>query len=171
VKSWEYLLNAGIFVWRTDHISRLFESNLPRTYRILKKIEKSLDTSEANKVIKTEYKKVDNTSIDYGIMEKTRDILVIPSDFGWNDVGSWGALLEVLTEFNNTSIITKGHHIGVDNENCLIMASEKLIATVGLKDVVVIDTPDALLICNSNESHKVKDLLNKFKEEGKHLYL
>ncbi len=171
VRSWEYLWNAGIFIWNINHLLELFRQNLPNTYEKLEIIKEAIGTPEYSKILKSEYSKVDNTSIDYGIMEKTDKILVIPSDFGWNDIGSWGALLEVLTEYNNTKVITKGHHIGVDNENCLVMANDKLIATVGLKDIVVIDTPDALLICNSKESHKVKDLLNKFKDEGKHLYL
>ena len=95
----------------------------------------------------------------------------MPADFGWSDVGSWGSLLEVLSSTHNTNIISRGHHIGVDNDNCMVLGNDKLVATVGLKDIVVIDTPDAILICNSKESHKVKDLLKKFKDEGKHLYL
>jgi len=169
--SWEYLWNAGIFIWKTKTILDLFQKNLPKTYNALEKIGKSIGKENEKKVLETEYAKVEVTTIDYGIMEKTKKILVIPADFGWSDVGSWGTLLEVLSKAHGTDVITRGHHIGVDNANCLILGGEKLIATVGLKDIVVIDTPDAILICNSKESHKVKDLLNKFKEEGKHLYL
>lgn len=167
--SWNYLWNAGIFIWRTDHILKLFEKNMPETYKHLSKIGQNWRKNQG--IVTSEYKKVENTSIDYGIIEKTKDILVIPSDFGWSDVGSWGSLLEVLSSAHETDTIARGHHVGVDNSNCLIFGGDKLIATVGLKNIVVIDTPDALLICNSSESHKVKDLLNKFKDEGKHLYL
>lgn len=169
--SWDYLWNAGIFVWKTDHILNLFKKNLAKTYEVLSTIGDAIGTANEKKVLEAEYSKAENTSIDYGILEKTKDILVIPADFGWNDVGSWGSLLEVLSKIHNTDVITRGHHIGIDNKNCLILGNDKLIATVGLKNIVVIDTPDALLICNSKESHKVKDLLVKFKEEGKHLYL
>jgi len=171
VSSWDYLWNAGMFIWQTDHMLKLFKQNLPKTFGALEKIGKALGSSDEKKVLKEEYKEVDNTSIDYGILEKTKDILVIPADFGWSDVGSWGSLLEVLGAMHGTNVITRGHHIGVDNENCLVMANDKLIATVGLKNIAIIDTPDAILICDSSKSHKVKDLLNKFKEEGKHLYL
>lgn len=171
VSSWDYLWNAGIFIWRTENILKMFKDNLPNTYSALAKIGKALGTENEKKVIEAEYANVENTTIDYGIMEKTKKILVIPSDFGWSDVGSWGTLLEVLSQTHGTDIITRGHHIGVDNKNCMILANDKLIATVGLENIVVIDTPDAMLICNSKESHKVKDLLKKFKEEGKHLYL
>ncbi len=167
--SWNYLWNAGIFIWRNDHILSLFEKNMPQTFKHLQKIGQNWGKDSI--LIKNEYNKVEVTSIDYGIIEKTKNILVIPADFGWSDVGSWGSLLEVLKNTHGTNVISRGHHVGVDNSDCLVLAGEKLIATVGLKNIVVIDTPDALLICNSKESHKVKDLLNKFKDEGKHLYL
>lgn len=171
VSSWDYLWNAGIFIWKTENILQMFKYNLPETFSALEEIGKAVGTEDEKKVLETEYAKVENTTIDYGIMEKTKKILVIPSDFGWSDVGSWGTLLEVLSQVHGTDIITRGHHIGVDNKNCMVLANEKLIATVGLENIVIIDTPDAMLICNSKESHKVKDLLKKFKEEGKHLYL
>ena len=169
-KSWEYLWNAGIFIWRTDHILDLYRKNLPNTLNHIEKISQEWQNNNP-KTILEEYKQVDNTSIDYGIIEKTKNILVIPADFGWNDVGSWGSLLEVLREMHQTETISRGHHLGVSDTNCLVMASDKMVATVGLKDIVIIDTPDAILVCNSKESHKVKDLLARIKEEGKHLYL
>lgn len=167
--SWNYLWNAGIFIWHTKNILELFKKNMPDTFKRLEIIGKNWNKDEAK--VKNEYKKVENTSIDYGILEKTNDILVIPADFGWSDVGSWGSLLEVLSNTHGTNIISRGHHVGIDDSECMVLGNDKLIATVGLKNIVVIDTSDALLICNSQESHKVKDLLLKFKEEGKHLYL
>lgn len=171
VASWEYLWNAGIFMWKTDHMIDLLAKNMPSTNEVLDKIVASWGTPDFKKTLEENYKKVENTSIDYGVMEKSSDILVIPGDFGWSDVGSWGSLLEVLTDQYKTDLISKGNHIGIDDSNCLVMANEKLIATVGLKDIVIIDTPEAMLICNSKQSGKVKDLLNKMKDEGKHLYL
>jgi len=171
VSSWEYLWNSGMFIWKTKHILELFQKNLPDTSTALEKIRKSLGTPSESRVIKTEYAKVDTTSVDYGIMEKTDDIIVIPADFGWSDIGSWGTLLKVLADTHNATVITKGHHVGVNNSNCLVLANDKLIATVGLRDVIIVDTPDALLVCNAERSQDVKDLLNKLKDEGKHFYL
>jgi mannose-1-phosphate guanylyltransferase len=171
VASWEYLWNAGIFIWKTNHMLDLFEKNLPNTFKLIKKITESIGTPDYDKTLETEYRKVDNTSIDYGIMEKTKKILVIPGDFGWSDIGSWGVLHEVLSHTHGSTVISSGNHIGIDNSNLLVMATGKLIATVGLKNIVIIDTPDALLICDSKESHKVKELTAKLKKEGKHLYL
>ena len=169
--SWEYLWNSGMFIWKTKHILELYQKNLPVTYEALMKIKAAIGQPDEEKVLKNEYENTEITSIDYGIMEKTSDILVIPGNFGWSDIGSWGTLLKVLSEAHGASIITKGHHIGVDNRNCLVLANDKLIATVGLDNIVIVDTPDALLVCNANKSQQVKELLNKLKDEGKHFYL
>ncbi|MEI6498357.1 MAG: sugar phosphate nucleotidyltransferase [bacterium] len=169
--SWEYLWNAGMFVWKTRFILELFETNLPETYRALEAIAGAVGSENEAEVIKKEYLKVDKISIDYGIIEKTNNLLVIPGNFGWSDIGSWGTLLQVLSEMHETEVISKGNHIGINDANCLILAGEKLIATVGLSNTVIIDTPDALLVCNSEKSQDVKELLNKFKADGKHLYL
>lgn len=171
VQSWEYLWNAGIFIWKNEEMLKLFKEYLPDSYRAFGHIATAWETPERDSTLKAEYTKVEQTSIDYGIMEKTNKILVVPADFGWSDVGSWGSLLEVLSQIHNADFISRGHHIGVGNSNSLVLANDKLIATVGLKDIVVVDTPDALLICNSKQSHEVKDLLGKLKAEGKHLYL
>lgn len=171
VSSGEYLWNAGIFIWKTKHIIDLLQKNMPGTDKILDEIVKNWESPEKDKITADICHDIENTSIDYGIMEKTKDILVIPSDFGWSDIGSWGTLLEVLSDHHSKDFIATGNHIGINDSNSLIMAGEKLIATVGLKDIVVIDTPDALLICNSKQSHAIKELLGKLKDQGKHLYL
>ena len=171
LKSGDYLWNAGIFIWKNSHILDLIKQNLPDTSTALDKIGQSIGKPDYTQVLKDEYAKVEKTTIDYGIIEKTSDLLVIPGDFGWSDVGNWGAFLEVLTKRNDTKVISDGNHIGVGDDNCMVLAGEKMIATVGLSDIVVIDTPDALLICNSNRSHEIKDLLDKMKENGKEIHL
>ena len=171
VASWEYLWNAGIFIWNAKYMLSLFEKDLPKTFGVLEKIGAAYGKASYPKILIAEYKKADDTSIDYGIMEKNKNILVIPGDFGWSDIGSWGTLLEVLSQVHDSNVISRGHHVGVDDLNVLVMAGDKMIATVGLTDVVIVDTPDALLICDSKASHKVKDLITKLKSEGKHLYL
>ncbi len=171
LSSWEYLWNAGMFVWKTSHILELFAKNLPDTLAVLNKIGEVVGTPDEAATIKKEYKNVEKISIDYGIMEKTDDMLVIPGNFGWSDIGSWGTLLEVLSEVHDAKVITKGHHIGLGDENCLVLAGDKLIATVGLTNVIIVDTPDAILVCNADRSQEVKELMAKIKEEGKYLYL
>lgn len=161
----KFYWNAGIFVWENSHILSLYKKFMPKTYISLEKITRVIGTKEEKDVLKTEYEKTEKTSIDFGIMEKIKEILVIPADFGWSDAGTWGSLLEALSGKDNVSIVENGQHIGVDSENCLIWAGKKLIATVGLKDIAIIDTPDALLVCNTKESHKIKELLQKLDEK------
>jgi len=169
--SWEFLWNSGMFVWKTSNVLSLYEKFLPNTYKAVGKIAEAIGTDKEWSVLKREYAKVDKTTIDYGIIEKTKDIMVIPGNFGWSDVGIWGTLFDSLAEIYKSNLIVKGHHVGVNNENCMVMASEKLIATVGLKDIIIVDTPDALLVCNRHQSTQIKELLEKLKEEGKYQYL
>lgn len=169
--SFEYLWNSGIFAWNIKTILGLYKDNLPKTFRTMEKIKASLGTVRENEVIKNEYTKSDRTTIDYGIMEKTNKLLVIPGDFGWSDVGTWESVLNVIKEIKGIGIISKGNHLSIEDKDCIVMADKKLIATIGLKNIAVIDTPDALLVCNTKQSQKVKELLQKLEEEGKHLYL
>jgi len=171
VKSWDYLWNSGIFIWNNQHLLDLYSKHLPKTASALKNIQASLLTEAEDEAIKTHYPNCDINSIDYGILEKEKNILVLPCNFGWSDIGSWSSLLEFLKSAYSTKVIAKGHHIGLKDDNCLIMGNDKLIATFGLKDTIIIDSPDALLVCNSKQSPELKLLLNKLKSENKHPYL
>ena len=101
-----------------------------------------------------EFEKLDSISIDYGIMEKADDIYVIPGSFGWDDVGSWPALERVEKRDKQGNII-KGNHIGIDTKNAIIHGNGKVITTVGLDDVVIVDTDDAILICDKKRAEEV----------------
>lgn len=162
LKTGNYFWNAGMFAWKTASMLELYKKHLPDIYSHLEKISRSLSDK---KFLAEEYAKMEKTSIDYGIMERTKEILVVPADFGWSDVGSWESLLALLVSRQKDNAITKGNHIGIGGENNLVFAGEKLIATIGLKDIVVVDTPDATLICNTKESHKVKELIEKLEEK------
>lgn len=166
-KSGRYLWNAGIFGWHADHILSLFQKHMPKTHTRLETIRQSVGRKDFDAVLKEQYRQVENTSIDYGIIEKTKSISVIPADFGWSDVGSWGSLLEVLAKVRQSDSVLSGHHVGVDNCNCLVFGGEKLIATIGLSDIVVVDTPDATLICHRDQSHRVKEVLEQLEDRFK----
>jgi mannose-1-phosphate guanylyltransferase len=169
--SFEYLWNTGLFMWHANHLLNLAQKLMPQTYEAIAKITEAWGTASQEKTLKDEYAKVEKTSIDYGIMEKTKDILVVPADFGWSDIGSWGTLYELLSNIQEKDTISRGHHVGHEDENTLVFAGDKLIATVGLKDIVVVDTPDALLICNRHRSQEVKNLLGKLEGMKKEKYL
>ena len=110
---------------------------------------------------------LDKISVDYGIAEKAGKVAVIPADIGWNDVGSWQRLAEVLAEAGHeTENIVVGHHVGVDTTGSLIYSPKRLIATIGLDDIIVIDTPDATLICPKSRSEDVKKIVDALKAQG-----
>ena len=166
LQSGEYLWNAGIFAWHTSSMLSLIEKHMPKLFKGLNKIGEALGRKDEDKVIEEEYGRVEKTTIDYGIIEKTNKLLVIPADFGWSDVGSWETLHQVLSELHQEKNISRGHHIGFESENCLVLSNtKKLIATIGLKDIAIIDTPDAILICQKSQSHRVKELLEQIDEK------
>lgn len=174
VESWEYLWHIGYAVWETDYMLSLFKKHQPEVYSILEKIKGALGTPNQEKVIATEYLKIPKTSIDYGILEKLTedDEVVVSADLGWNDIGAWNVLKDEIATEEGENII-QGHHVGFLNKDCLIYSSNngKLIATIGLEGMIVVDTPDALLICPKDKSQEVKKVVEKLKEEGKKEYL
>lgn len=169
--SWEYLWNTGIFIWRVSTILERIKKYLPSNYKILEKIMLAVGSAEEEKTIKEEYAKMKDISIDYGVMEKEKNIVVIPADIGWSDVGSWFHLRNALQKEKDSNVI-KGRHVGVDSSNSLIFGSSRLIATIGVKDLVVIDTEDILFICPIDQSQNIKKLIFKIKtEEDNQKYL
>ena len=104
------------------------------------------------------------------ITEKIDNILVIPADLGWSDIGSWKTLHDVLVAQTGNDLVvqTEGEHIGVNNQHCLIIGKKKLIATVGLSDIVIVETDDALLVAHKSAAQDVKQIIEKLKETNKH---
>ena len=170
VKSWQYLWNASYFFWRAGDMAAWLEKYQPNLSRELKKIV-ALDPEEDIVAITQAYRALENMPIDTAVVEKLSKILVIPANLGWSDVGNWGTLHDVLSSSFDSNIISRGHHIDADSENILVYANDKMIATVGLKNVVIIDTPDAILVIDKNKAPDVKKLIDRVKAEGKHLYL
>jgi len=170
--SGEYLWNAGMFIWKTKHILELFEKDLPQTAKMLDAVAANWSKPNYDEFLKEHYKDGDNTSVDYGILEKEKDIIVIPADFGWSDIGNWGTLMNVVHEIEGSDVVARGKHVGVDNSRVLVLGqSDKLVATVGLEDIIVVDTPDVLLICNGKKDQQVKEIMNQLKDQGKVEYL
>ena len=120
--------------------------------------------------MKKEYKKIPKTSVDYGILEKLKqgEQLDIPADLGWSDVGAWNVLKDNLAE-NKLDNVVKGENINIDSRDCLIygLTKKKIIATVGIKGLVIIDTPDALLVCKKERASEVKKVVDKLRKKRK----
>ena len=170
VESGEYAWNSGMFVWKASTILKYFKKLLPDIYENLKIMGDAMDTLEEENVISSIYPNIRSISIDYGIMEKADDVVVIPAEFGWSDVGSWDNL-GVLYEADDNGNIVHGNHIGVDTKDSVIYAKNKLIATIDVKNVVVVETDDTVLVCKKDRSQDVRKIVDILKEQGREEYL
>lgn len=164
----DYLWNSGMFIWKASTILRYFEKLLPDMYKAMENIWDSLRTPLEKDAIAKIYPELEKVSIDYGIMEKADDVLVIPGDFGWNDVGSWDALYNVY-ERDIRGNVSVGDVIDIDSSDSVFFNSTKdrLVAGIGLKDTVVVSTKDAILVLNKDRAQDVKAMVDLLKEEGK----
>lgn len=166
----DYLWNTGMYVWRIDTILEKYHKHLPDTYKKLMKIKDAIGTLNEESAIRENYSACEKISIDYAIMEKVKEdeVRIIPADFGWSDVGTWESIHDELA-IDPKDNITHGNHIGIDTNGSVVRTDNpnKIIATIGLDDMVIVDTPDALLVCPKNRSQDVKKIVEKLKEEGK----
>lgn len=166
VESGDYFWNSGMFAWKLSVIIEAFKRFLPRIYRSLQKIEGHFGTAEEARLLRDIYPGLDSISVDYGVLERTDEAYVIPGYFGWNDVGSWDALGSIFSSDENGNIV-KAQHVGLDTRGCIVYGNGKLIATIGLENMVVVETEDALLICPKARSQEVKRLVELLKEAGR----
>lgn len=163
VKSGKYSWNSGMFIWRVDRILEEFRTQMPGLSEQLEKISQAIGSSNYKEVLEESWRYVPKETIDYGIMENASNVAIIPVDIDWSDLGSWSSLMEVLTADENGNVI-KGKHIGVDTQDSLVYGGERIIATIGIKGLVIVDTGDALLVCDLNEDQKVREIVNRLRE-------
>lgn len=158
----EYLWNSGMFVWKVSSILNNLEIFMKDTYEGLLRIQKAIGTSEQDYVLEKEFKAFPSESIDYGIMEKAQNIYTLPGTFGWDDVGSWLAVerIQKTNEFGN---VANGNIITINSKNCIIEGSKKLIAAVGLDNVIIVDSEDATLVCEKRAAGDIKKVLENLK--------
>lgn len=157
-----YLWNSGMFIFRADVILREIEKYLPKLHKPLMEIYKSLGEENEEEVVKEQYDLIDGISIDFGIMQKTRKAYVIKCDFNWDDMGSFGALSRLLGTYRNNNI---SKNVYIDEcENCSIFGDKNLIIGFGIKDLVVVDAGDVILVMDKNKDQEIKHLLNKLNE-------
>lgn len=165
-----YVWNSGMFIWRTDRLLAEFAAQLPDVHAQLMRIAGALGTPAANQVLADAWPNIRKISIDYGIMEHADRVSVIPVDIGWSDIGSWGALLDVLTGDAHGNV-ADGELLALDTQGCYVRSGGRLVATIGLRDLVIVDTPDALLVCPRNRAEEVKELVARLAAEGKRAHL
>ncbi len=169
--SWEYLWNPTLVVARAANLLDKYRRHLPETYARLMKIAVALGTARESATVEREFRAIKPITIDYGILEKEKGMLVIPAAFGWTDVGSWRTIHEILAA-KPDHVVSRGPHLSYDSTgNLLVSATGKLIATVGVKDMVVVETEDAILVCPKSRSQEVKKLVEEMARKKFEKYL
>ena len=170
VTAGDYLWNSGIFVWKVSSILSNMRQLLPEIYHGLNAIQNAIGTSHEQEILEQEFLNFASESIDYGVLEKAEHIYTIPSDFGWDDVGSWLAVGRMKDADENGNVID-GNILTVDAENCILQGGKKLLAIVGAQDLVVVDTEDATLISSKKDTAKIKKLLEQLRQQKREMYL
>lgn len=170
VESGDYYWNSGMFIWKLSSILKNMKSFMSDTYEGLMRIQSAIGTPEEDCVLKDTFPGFVSDSIDYGIMEKASGIYLIPGNFGWDDVGSWLAVERVKGIDTSANTLT-GNVLTIDTEHCTIEGKKRLIAALGLKNLIIVDTDDALLIADKNSAGDIKKLLSVLRETNREKYL
>ena len=166
----QYLWNSGMFIWKASTIMKNLKEYLPKIYGGLCRIGAAIGTEEEQVVLEQEFRAFKPESIDYGVMEKARNIYILSGTFGWDDVGSWLAVSRIKksNEFGN---VIEGNVVAVDTKNSIIQGQDKLIAAVGVNNLIIVDTEDAVLICNAENAGDIKKVLENLKICNRNEYL
>jgi len=161
--------NSGMFVWRVDRILVEFERQMPDLNSIMMTISNAWNRPDRQDVVTQLWPEIQPETIDYGIMEDAENVAVIPAkSLGWSDVGSWDALFDVLPSDQDGNIVIGGMHIPVDTQDSLIYMNQdrRLIVTIGVRDLVVVDTGDVVLVCRKDQAQKVRQVVGQLKQSS-----
>ena len=166
VASGEFLWNAGIFAWQVKNILSAFEKYLPEMFDVFAAEKEKFNTPEEEKTLAEIYSLCTNISIDFGIMEKADNVYVIPSSFGWGDLGTWNSAYENLPKDDFENALASDNIIAIDSHNCMVHApKDKLLLVQGMEDFIVVDTQDVLLICKKDKEQEIKEYVAKVKKQ------
>jgi mannose-1-phosphate guanylyltransferase len=164
VESGDFLWNAGIFIWSISAIISAFDQHLPDMAELFSSESTTYYSDEEEEVIGRIYPACQNISIDYGIIEKSENVYVLPSEFGWSDLGTWKSLYDVADKNPEENVII-GNSVQLTSSegNLIVSPKDKLVVLEGVHDLFVLDTDDALLICNKDNEQEVKRIVNEVK--------
>jgi mannose-1-phosphate guanylyltransferase len=159
-----YLWNSGIFVWRADVLLREMDKYLSKMYKCLMEIYQHIGEENEEEVIKEQYELIDGISVDFGIMQKTRKGYVIKSEFEWDDIGTFAALSRFFSNIKGNDV--HGKTFLEESENCTVIGSEKLIIGFGVKDLIIAESGNVILVMDKNRDQEIKHLVDKIKKEN-----
>lgn len=174
LRSGEYYWNSGMFIWKTNAILQEFNRQMPVLYESLDLLGQRYGHADYQALLLETWQKIAPQTIDYGIMEHAQKVVVLPAqDLGWSDVGSWDSLFEIMKADENGNVDLSSISIQLENKNCLIKTEDpkKIVVIAGLEDTIIIDTPDALLVCKKGESQKVRQIVSELKQKELERYL
>ena len=166
IKQGNFLWNAGIFMWSVKSVIEAFQNNQPKLYDLFKKGESAYNTSLEAGFIKENYPKAENISVDYAIMETSKNVYVIAAEFDWNDLGTWGSLYDKLDKDNNQNAVVNARTLVEDASGNMIRSKkDKIIVIDGLQDYIIVDKEDVLLIYPKTKEQDIKKVLQKVKDK------
>jgi mannose-1-phosphate guanylyltransferase len=169
VASGRYHWNAGMFFWRVSTFLDALKEFLPQTYELAEALAAHIGKRSYKSEIRKVYREAANISVDYAVLEKARDVVVVPAEIGWSDIGSWAAVYELLARGKGENIFA-GEGQSLDAEGNLLWSPKKFVAAIGVRDLVVVETPDALLICPRDRAQDVSKIVKSLEERKlKHL--
>jgi mannose-1-phosphate guanylyltransferase len=164
IQSGDFLWNGGIFIWNVKSILAALEKNLLEIYDAFSEIEPDLLTSNENEAVEKAFITSSTISIDYGVMEKAKNVYVLPSSFGWSDLGTWASLYDEKEKDYLQNAVNGKHVVVYDSQNNIInVPDDKLVVLQGLDNFIVIDTDDVLLICKKDEEQRIKEFTHDIK--------
>lgn len=169
VESGQYAWNSGMFIWKASLILKKLEEYVPDIYKDLVKIGEAMNTPDEQEVLHEIYPNIRKISIDYAVMEPSAakgDVLVIPGDCGWNDVGSWD-MMDILHEPDKDGNVLLGDAIAIDSKDTIIYSSSRTVAAVDVENIVIVETPDAIMVCSKDKAQDVKKIVDKLNGEGR----
>ena len=164
--SQEFFWNCGLFVWRADTILEQLKRHTPEITTRLKRLQAVIGTEQWPATLATEFPQMPSVSIDYAVLEKANSVAVVPATFDWDDVGSWQALARLLPADADGNTIS-GRFCGVNSIGCIVRSSDKhLIATYGVSDLIIVQTPDATLVADKRDENSLRQLIAELERSG-----
>jgi len=167
----DYFWNSGMFVWKASLILEEVKKYAPEIIQVVENMQKHWGNGEVwQEVVRHDFSEMPSISIDYAVLEQSKDVVVVPVSMGWSDVGSWDAVYDFSKKDAGNNAVS-GHAIAIDCNNSLLRSESRLIAAVGLENIIAVETPDAILLCPRGESQRVREVVGQLKMNNGAEYL
>jgi mannose-1-phosphate guanylyltransferase len=164
LKTDRYCWNSGMFIWRNSTIQKSLSVYMPELWDGLMRINECLGSEKEEEVIKKEFSQFERVSVDYGVLEKSSQVVVIPASFNWDDVGTWTALERVYSLDESDNVVV-GKHVGRDTHGCIVFSRDQLVATLGVKDLVIVHAKGKILVCHKEKAPYLKEIVRLIEGE------